>query len=159
MAKTEKYDYVGHITLPFTNSVKDLFYYTSNLNVGSGVSYKGVEISKDKCNGSLSRFLQGLGYVTDGNEKVTKRSKAVSSVQLVCNNTECAFHSECIKGKCKIGVKIVVEKDRAESSLLLSFKARYVKEVTVKHECLSRYIYEKTGEKGVENVYGKMEMC
>lgn len=162
-----KFDFVGHITYPDLPALHDLLLNCKNKCVDR-VEFNGEVVYQQYLDTDFTEYLRSIGYtVTRMEVPATSVHSSNSTLTIPCENTGCPFFKEKYHHKnCKIKVKTMVEviiKPRKTvkgfSQILVTYKARDLRETTVKSDCIMKYIFEQTGAIGEADTYGKMELC
>lgn len=168
MKNGKKFDFVGHITYPYTDDTRSFFFKQNIKKKLKVVKVNGVKIANYHTNlggsNEFAQFLDTLGYeVEDLKEDNPDSRCSIPSIKIHCNNKECRHFKETRGGVCWIHIKADVEKigkhRSAEKQVVISYGARDMREITTKSECILWYVNDVLKLQGYADVYGKMEMC
>ena len=144
------------------------FYYITGYTKSKIVSRNGKELyrtsQREKKMSNLMEFLTTLGYeVKELQNTDHDRKSSKNSIFITCNNEDCRHYNEMCKGKCRVKIKATIESNdrnpKVKESIVVSYLARDIRELTAKSECLLWHIKDETGIEGSADIYGKMELC
>lgn len=135
----EKYDYVGHVMYPWNEKTRNVFYQsrevpTYTVMKNDQLFAKGVQI-----NDTAFRILLKMGYSINIETRTHENGKRF-------------YHGLHIRVK-KIG------KIGDPTQIQVLVKARDIHELTINTAKLVKLVYNETGIKGDDKLYGKLEMC